>query len=88
MTEDLCLHYLCEYIYDLSRSFTEFYDNCYCVEKDRQTGQYCTQDPRSLVQGLVGEVSGMKWLPIQALFMSFHLLELGFFHSLVSSSVM
>lgn len=37
--EDLCLHTLCDYLFELSSTFTEFYDNCYCVEKDRQTGE-------------------------------------------------
>lgn len=34
ITEDLYLHPLCEYLYELSTVFTEFYDTCYCVEKD------------------------------------------------------
>uniref|UniRef100_A0A8D2MMX5 Arginine--tRNA ligase, cytoplasmic n=1 Tax=Zonotrichia albicollis TaxID=44394 RepID=A0A8D2MMX5_ZONAL len=37
--EDLLLHTLCDYLYELATTFTEFYDSCYCVEKDRQTGQ-------------------------------------------------
>ncbi|KAM5171266.1 arginine--tRNA ligase, cytoplasmic [Mantella aurantiaca] len=36
--DDLLLHVLCDYLYELATTFTEFYDNCYCVEKDRQTG--------------------------------------------------
>lgn len=38
ITRDLCLHHLCEYLYDLSTAFSEFYDSCYCVEKD-STGE-------------------------------------------------
>lgn len=34
ITNDLCLHHLCEYLYEISTTFTEFYDNCYCIEKD------------------------------------------------------
>ncbi|KAL1460176.1 hypothetical protein WDU94_012112 [Cyamophila willieti] len=34
VTRDLCLHHLCEYLYDVSTAFSEFYDNCYCIEKD------------------------------------------------------
>lgn len=34
ITNDLCLHHLCEYLYEISTAFTEFYDNCYCIEKD------------------------------------------------------
>ncbi|XP_034033749.1 arginine--tRNA ligase, cytoplasmic [Thalassophryne amazonica] len=37
--EDLLLHTLCDYLYELSTTFTDFYDSCYCVEKDRQTGE-------------------------------------------------
>ena len=37
--EDLYPHVLCEYLYELCTTFTEFYDVCYCVEKDRQTGE-------------------------------------------------
>ena len=37
--EDLLLHTLCDYLYELATTFTEFYDNCYCVEKDRQSGE-------------------------------------------------
>ncbi|XP_061718800.1 arginine--tRNA ligase, cytoplasmic [Cydia pomonella] len=32
---DLFLHTLCEYLYEISSAFTEFYDKCYCVEKDK-----------------------------------------------------
>ncbi|GLV39941.1 Arginyl-tRNA synthetase [Carabus blaptoides fortunei] len=38
ITKDLCLHHLCEYLYEISSSFTEFYDSCYCIEKD-STGE-------------------------------------------------
>lgn len=37
--DDLLLHTLCDYLYELACTFTEFYDSCYCVEKDRQTGE-------------------------------------------------
>nr|XP_022324296.1 arginine--tRNA ligase, cytoplasmic-like [Crassostrea virginica] len=36
--DDLLLHTLCEYLYELSNTFTEFYDSCYCIEKDKTTG--------------------------------------------------
>ncbi|CAK1555598.1 unnamed protein product [Leptosia nina] len=35
VTGDLFLHSLCEYLYEISSTFTEFYDKCYCVEKDK-----------------------------------------------------
>jgi len=36
---DLTPHTLCDYLYELATTFTEFYDACYVVEKDRQTGE-------------------------------------------------
>ena len=36
--DDLLIHSLCDYLYQLSTAFTEFYDKCYCIEKDRTTG--------------------------------------------------
>ena len=37
--DDLLLHTLCDYLYELATTFTEYYDNCYVVEKDRQSGK-------------------------------------------------
>lgn len=31
--DDLCPHTICEYAYELCVTFSEFYDNCYCIEK-------------------------------------------------------
>ena len=31
--EDLRPHVLCEYTYELCTTFSEFYDNCYCIQK-------------------------------------------------------
>ena len=45
--DDLMLHTLCDYVYELATGFTEFYDACYVVEKDRQTGTviiYCRKN--------------------------------------------
>ena len=39
VSEDLCPHVLCDYLYNLCCTMTEFYDACYCVEKDRVTGE-------------------------------------------------
>ncbi|CAL1526023.1 unnamed protein product [Lymnaea stagnalis] len=36
--EDLLLHTLCDYLYELTTTYTEFYDKCYCIEKDKATG--------------------------------------------------
>ena len=39
VAENLCLHILCEFMYDVATAFTEFYDRCvkiYCIhENDR-----------------------------------------------------
>ena len=37
--DDLFLHTLCEFMYEVATAFSEFYDNCYCVEKDKKTGE-------------------------------------------------
>ncbi|KAJ8298504.1 hypothetical protein KUTeg_025035 [Tegillarca granosa] len=37
--DDLLLHTLCDFLYELANCFSEFYENCYCIEKDRQTGK-------------------------------------------------
>ncbi|CAG9788854.1 unnamed protein product [Diatraea saccharalis] len=36
VSNDLFLHTLCEYLYEISTTFTEFYDKCYCVEKNKE----------------------------------------------------
>ncbi|RVE47327.1 hypothetical protein evm_008008 [Chilo suppressalis] len=36
VANDLYLHTLCEYLYEISTAFTEFYDKCYCVEKNKE----------------------------------------------------
>ncbi|CAF2517124.1 unnamed protein product [Rotaria sp. Silwood2] len=37
--DELLMHGLCEFMYQLATAFTDFYDRCYCVEKDRTTGE-------------------------------------------------
>lgn len=39
LSEDLLLHTVAEFLFDIANTFSEFYDVCYCVEKDRATGQ-------------------------------------------------
>lgn len=34
--KDLLIHRLCEYVYDISTAFSEFYSNCYCIEKNKE----------------------------------------------------
>ena len=36
MAEDLLLHSLAEFMYEVANTFTEFYEVCYCVEKDKE----------------------------------------------------
>jgi len=36
MTEDLLLHPLADFMYEVANTFTEFYENCYCVEKNKE----------------------------------------------------
>ena len=38
MMDDFLLHALCDYMYEIATVFSEFWDNCYVVEKDRTTG--------------------------------------------------
>lgn len=42
--EDLYLHPLCEYLYELAGTLTEFYDACYCITKDKQSGEITNVD--------------------------------------------
>lgn len=36
ISEDLLLHPLCEFMYEVANTFTEFYEVCYCVEKNKE----------------------------------------------------
>ncbi|EDW63260.2 probable arginine--tRNA ligase, cytoplasmic [Drosophila virilis] len=36
----LFLHFLCEFCYEVCTVFAEFYDNCYCIEKNK-AGEIC-----------------------------------------------
>lgn len=38
--DDLLLYMFCEYFYELFNIFIEFYDSCYCIEKDKVIGSY------------------------------------------------
>lgn len=42
--DDLCMHTLCDYLYEVANTFTEFYEVCYCVEKNKQTGEVVKVD--------------------------------------------
>jgi len=43
-TEELNLHPLCEYLYELAGTLTEFYDACYCLIKNKETGEITSVD--------------------------------------------
>lgn len=34
--KDLNIHVMCEFLYQISTAFTEFYDVCYCIKKNKQ----------------------------------------------------
>jgi arginyl-tRNA synthetase len=36
MLRELNIHYMCEFLYQIATTFTEFYDVCYCIEKNKQ----------------------------------------------------
>lgn len=36
--ETLRLHFLCDFMYEMATVFSEFYSECYCIEKDKETG--------------------------------------------------
>lgn len=54
--EDLLLHPLCEFIYEVANTFTEFYENCYCVEKNKSGGIVKINWPRILLCELTAAV--------------------------------
>lgn len=43
VSEDLYPHTLCTYLYDLSSTFSEFYDKCYVIEKYEENGEAKTR---------------------------------------------
>lgn len=47
--KDLLLHRLCEYVYEVSGAFSEFYSNCYCIEKDKEGKIVKIHDERILL---------------------------------------
>lgn len=47
--DDLYPHTLCDYIYELCTTFTDFYSACYCVEKDAETGAILSVNTNRLV---------------------------------------
>ncbi|XP_058053953.1 probable arginine--tRNA ligase, cytoplasmic [Anopheles bellator] len=36
ITKNLSLHHLCEFAYEICTTFSEFYDSCYCIKKNKE----------------------------------------------------
>lgn len=67
ITKDLCLHHLCEFVYEVSTTFTEFYDACYCIEKDKQgnilkinAGRVLLAEATALILAKCFDILGLK----------------------------
>lgn len=67
ITKDLCLHHLCEFVYDVSTTFTEFYDSCYCIERNREgelvkinAGRVLLAEATALIMGKCFDILGLK----------------------------
>ena len=70
MTEDLLLHSLCDFMYEVANTFTEFYEKCYCVEKDKagaivkiNWGRILLCEPTASVLATCFSILGLK--PVQ-----------------------
>lgn len=67
ISKNLCLHHLCEFVYEVSTTFTEFYDCCYCIEKNKQgeiikinAGRVLLCEATSRVLGKCFDILGLK----------------------------
>ncbi|XP_066257384.1 arginine--tRNA ligase, cytoplasmic [Euwallacea similis] len=67
ITDDLCMHHLCEYVYEIATTFTEFYDSCYCIEKDSSgdiikvnTGRILLAEAASMTMERCFNILGLK----------------------------
>ncbi|KAK9710834.1 tRNA synthetases class I (R) [Popillia japonica] len=67
ITKDLCLHHLCEYLYEIATTFTEFYDSCYCIEKDSSgdiikvnNGRILLAEATALIMHKCFDILGLK----------------------------
>ncbi|XP_071442196.1 arginine--tRNA ligase, cytoplasmic [Hetaerina americana] len=70
VTKDLGLHQLCDYLYEIATTFTEFYDACYCIEKDStgkiksvNTGRILLCEATALIMAKVFDILGLKPVP-------------------------
>ncbi|XP_053667051.1 probable arginine--tRNA ligase, cytoplasmic [Anopheles marshallii] len=67
ITKNLSLHYLCEFVYEVCTTFSEFYDNCYCIEKNKQgeiikvyASRILLCEATSMVLGKCFDILGLK----------------------------
>lgn len=67
ITKDLCLHHLCEFVYEVSTTFTEFYDACYCIEKNKEgeivkinVGRVLLAESTAMILGKCFDILGLK----------------------------
>lgn len=67
MARDLYIHYMCEFVYEVSVTFTEFYDSCYCIEKNKEGeivningGRVLLAEATALVLGKCFYILGLK----------------------------
>jgi len=56
VSRELTPNTLCEYLYELSTTFTEFYDSCYCIEKNKDTGAVTVHMDRLLLTDATASV--------------------------------
>lgn len=67
ITKDLYLHPLCEYLYEIATTFTEFYDSCYCIERNSSgeivkinNGRILLVEATALVMKKCFDILGLK----------------------------
>ncbi|XP_011151941.2 arginine--tRNA ligase, cytoplasmic [Harpegnathos saltator] len=67
ISQDMYLHQLCEFCYEISCAFTEFYDKCYCVEKNQageivkvNMGRLLLTEATAIVMGKCFALLGLK----------------------------
>ena len=56
ISSDLFLHTLCEFMYEVATTFTEFYDVCYCVEKNKAGEVVKVNMPRVMLCDVTAQV--------------------------------
>uniref|UniRef100_A0AAG5DRM6 Probable arginine--tRNA ligase, cytoplasmic n=1 Tax=Anopheles atroparvus TaxID=41427 RepID=A0AAG5DRM6_ANOAO len=67
ITKNLSLHYLCEFVYEVCTTFSEFYDSCYCIKKNAKgeivevyASRVLLCEATSRVLGKCFEILGLK----------------------------